>query len=106
MQRIWFVLVLLLILLVGAVLLQIWLSRRESKWPGLILPALCFLYGLIYPLNMVAPAEGVSVSFVLQMIAVWLLGNIPTIVMLAIYFACREKRRRGRQLDKMNIQDL
>lgn len=105
-MRIWFALVLLLVLLVGAILLQIYLSKRESKWPGLILPALCFLYGLLYPLNMTAPDKGISVSFVLQMIAVWLLGNIPTIVLLAIYFVCREKGRRGRQLDKMNIHDL
>ena len=30
-------------LLVGGVLLQIFLSRRESRWPGLVLPALTFL---------------------------------------------------------------
>ena len=36
----------LLALLVGVPLLQIFLSRRESKWPGLILPLLTFLYSL------------------------------------------------------------
>lgn len=49
---------------------------------------------------------GVNVGFIFQMILVWLLGNIPTFVLLAIYFACRGKQHRNKQLDKMNIQDL
>jgi len=40
------------------------------------------------------------------MITVWLLGNIPTFVFLAIYFGCRESKWRSRQIEKMNIQDL
>lgn len=95
-----------LALIVGAILLQIYLSKKESKWPGLVLPILAFLYGLLYPLNMVAPDEGVSVGFFVQMLLVWLVGNIPTIVFLAIYFGCRGKQRRNKQLEKMNIQDL
>ena len=105
-MRIWFAFTLFLILLAGVILLQIFLSKRESRWPGLVLPILCFLYGLLYPLNRVAPSDGISAGFVLQMIFVWLLGNIPTIVLLVIYFVCREKFRRRKQVDKMNIQDL
>ena len=37
---------------------------------------------------------------------VLLFANIPTAVLLAIYAACREKRRQRRQMDRMNIQDL
>ena len=33
----------LLLLLAGAILLQIFLSRRISRWPGLILPGITFL---------------------------------------------------------------
>ena len=95
-----------LALLVGVILLQIYLSKRESKWPGLVFPIISFLFGLLHPLNMVAPSEGVTVGFIVQMIMVWLLGNIPTIIFLAIYFGCREKKRRNKQLEKMNIQDL
>ena len=36
----------LLALLVGIVLLQIFLSRRKSRWPGLVLPSLTFLFSL------------------------------------------------------------
>lgn len=99
-------LIVALLLLVGIILLQIFLSKRESKWPGLVLPIIAFLYGLLFPLNMVAPAEGVTAGFIVQMIIVWLIGNIPTIVFLAIYFGCRDKKLRNKQLEKMNIQDL
>ena len=99
-------LILAVLVLAGIVCLQIFLSKRESKWPGLVLPILAFLFGLLYPLNMVAPDEGVTVSFIIQMLIVWLMGNIPTIILLAIYFGCRGKQRRNKQLDKMNIQDL
>lgn len=105
-MRIWFAFALFLILLACVIALQIFLSKRESRWPGLVLPILCFLYGLLYPLNMVAPSDGISAGFVVQMIAVWLLGNVPTIALLVIYFICREKFRRSKQVDKINIQDL
>ncbi len=88
------------------ILLQIYLSKRESKWPGLVLPIMTFLFGLLYPLNMAAPSDGVTAGFVFQMLLVWLLGNIPTIILLAIYFGCRGKQRRNKQIEKMNIQDL
>ena len=35
-----------------------------------------------------------------------ILGNIPTAVLLVIYFACREKFRRRSEVDKMRIEDL
>ena len=99
-------LILAVLVIAGIVCLQIFLSKRESKWPGLVLPILAFMFGLLYPLNMVAPDEGVTVSFIIQMLIVWIIGNIPTIILLAIYFGCRGKQRRNKQLDKMNIQDL
>lgn len=99
-------LILTLALLVGAILLQVYLSKRKSKWLGLVLPIIAFLFGLLYPLNMIVPSEGVTAGFVFQMIWVWLLGNIPTLILLAIYFGCRGKQRRNKQLDKMNIRDL
>lgn len=94
------------VLIGGLIALQVFLSKRESKWVGLALPAISFVLSLLYPLNMTAPLDGVIAGFILQLLAVWLLANIPTIVFLAIYFGCREKLRRDKQLEKMNIQDL
>lgn len=106
MQRVVIFLTIALALLVGVILLQIYLSKKENKWPGLVLPIITFLFGLLYPLNMVAPSDGVTVGFIFQMLLVWLLGNIPTIVLLTIYWSCRSKQHRNKQLEKMNIQDL
>ncbi len=89
-----------LLLLVLIILLHIFLSTRQSKWPGLVLPVLSFLFSLIYPLNMAAPVS------IIQILLVWLIANIPTFILLAIYYACREKYRRKKQMEKMNIQDL
>ena len=105
-MRITTTLILAVLVIAGIVCLQIFLSKRESRWPGLVLPVLAFLFGLLYPLNMIAPDEGTTVSFIIQMLIVWLIGNIPTIILLAIYYGCRGKQRRNKQLDKMNIQDL
>lgn len=99
-------LIISLAVLAGVIVLQIFLSKRETKWLGLILPIITFLFSLLTPLNMMAPTDGISFGFILQMFLALLLANIPTIVLLAIYFACREKLRRKKQLDKMNIQDL
>ena len=99
-------LIITLVFFAGIIWLQIFLSKKENKWQGLMLPIISFLFGLIYPLNMVAPSDGITAGFIVQMILVWLLGNIPTIIFLTIYFGCREKQHKNKQLDKMNIQDL
>ena len=53
--------------------------------------------------NRVKPSIGEILAMV---IPVFLLSNIPTIIFLAIYFACREKPKRDIEIEKMNIQDL
>lgn len=94
-------LIFLLILVVGGILLQIFLSKRKNKWLGLILPLLCLLFSIIPVLNV--PMTG---SAVFQVIIVLLLYNIPTAILLIVYFACRESIKKNSQLEKMNIQDL
>ena len=94
----------LLVLLIGGVFLQIFLSKRESRWPGLGLPLLVFLQSLLLPLNL-RDTGSVSLN-VLTVLVTLLAGNIPTLVLLAIYWAVREKRRVRDQLDKMKIDEL
>ena len=100
----WVTLLFLLAALVGGIFLQIFLSRRESRWPGLVLPLLTFLLSLLNVLN-IADTGSVSENGLLVLVTV-LIGNIPTLVLLAIYWAAREKRRIRAQMDKMNIDDL
>lgn len=97
-------LVFVLVVLVGGILLQIFLSRRESRWPGLILPLLTFLWSLLGPLNLTD--TGSASRNVLLVLAALLAGNIPTLILLAIYWAAREKRRVRKQIDKMKIDEL
>lgn len=96
-------LIAVLVLIAGGVILQIFLSRRRSRWPGLVLPLLTFLYSVLLVLNVRSvdgefPWGPVLVSLIL--------GNLPTLVLLAIYWAAREKFRVKDQIDKMNIDDL
>lgn len=93
-------------LLVGGVFLQIFLSKKKSKWFGLILPTITFLYSMLMVFS-IAVFDGMTGGEVFMLIAsTFLLSNIPTIVLLGIYFGCREKMKIRSQLDKMNIQDL
>lgn len=97
-------LIVLLLFAAGVIALQIFLARRESKWPGLVLPLLTLLQSLLYVLNL-ADAGSVSQN-VLLVLSTLLVGNIPTLGLLAVYWAAREKRRIKAQMDKMQIDDL
>lgn len=120
----------------GIVILQIYLSRKENKWLGLILPliALCFAIfaAFVTPLYMISSGETISeqtvtengkviesiithvpqqtapdaVSLILTGISIFAFYNIPTAILLLIYAACRVKKKKNDELKKMNIQDL
>jgi nicotinamide riboside transporter PnuC len=91
-------LLIIALIVICVVILQIVLSRTKSKIPGLVLPALCFLFSLIVPLNMIV-ANSAAVLF-------WLIVNIPTIILLLVYFVCRQQYKKKNQIEKMKIQDL
>ena len=107
MARVTTVLILLLALLAGGILLQIFLSRRRSRWPGLVLPGLTFLYSILMVLSVVAYGVAGESGFPWGPVLYSLiLGNLPTLVLLAIYWAARERYRMRDQVDKMKIDDL
>ncbi|MFL0267966.1 hypothetical protein [Candidatus Clostridium radicumherbarum] len=92
--------------LAGIVLIQVFLSKGENKWIGLIFPMIGFMFSIYAVLGMVAYANESTVERIFQLIMMLLLWNIPTIILLAIYFACREKFKKKNGLDKMKIEDL
>ena len=99
--------VVLIFLLVGALVmlaLQVGLCLLKPLWPGLILPALCLAFAAFLALN-VAVTGSVAESAV-TMALTFLLGNVPTLILLLILLLCRKGRSSKKQLDKMNIQDL
>ena len=94
-----------IVLMVLAVVLQMYFSRKPARWPGLVLPIIAFLFSLLYPLNM-ADFGGDRGALIAQMLIVWLIGNVPTLILLAIYFAARCRLRRAREFDRIDAQDL
>ena len=91
--------IILIIILVAIILLQIYLSKRENKWLGLILPIISFLFALlVVPLNMMVPATGIDTSYISTLIVAFILYNIPTIVFMIIYVVCC--KRKGKQILK------
>lgn len=118
---------------IGIIFLQIFLSKRENKWLGLMLPLLSFALSLIvisglflYSATKTVTIESIAedgrviketveqptiqepvTQTTLGTVAIpFVLLNIPTAILIAIYIACREKRKRNLALDKMKIQDL
>ena len=104
MARTAYATIILLVLLAGTILLQIFLSKRESKWPGLVLPAITFLCSVLMMLNVTAMETARAV--IAALLSAFIMGNIPTLILLAIYFVCREKWRTHSEMDKMRISDL
>lgn len=94
-----------LIIFVGAIALQVFLSKRESKFLGLILPIISVLNSLIIVLNIAGDAM-TKTQILTALVSAFLIGNIPTIILMAIYFGIREKLKIESELDKTRIKDL
>ena len=96
----------IIIFFAGPILLQIYLSKRENKWLGLLLPIINVVLSFIAVFNVAFYGNESAIEIAIQLIGAFLLWNIPTIILMAIYFACREKFKKKKEMDKMNIQDL
>lgn len=105
-------LIILIVLIIAGIFLQIFLSGRENKWLGLILPLISFAFSLIVVLGIITydgirhhhPGMGIRIFFTI--LYTLFISNIPTYILLGIYFAVREKRKKRKELEKMSIQDL
>lgn len=123
---------LFLLIIGGVVWLQIFLSKKNNKWLGLLLPSISFIYSLMIVLSMsvffsvqtvseTVEVDGVIISeetyeieseeagvltTIGTILPAFLITNVPTFILVAIYYASRERLKIRNQLDKMNIQDL
>ena len=81
--------------------------RKKNPWLGLILPLLTLLWS-VARLFTVRYFEMTALEMAGAYLSRFLGENIPTYVLLALYFACRIRNRRKKQkmLDKMNLHDL
>ncbi|MEA4849109.1 MAG: hypothetical protein VB106_17895 [Clostridiaceae bacterium] len=106
MQRTAIFTFILLMVLIGSIYLQILLSRKESKWFGLILPAIFFLCSFNILFNIAVPNSSDLWISIGSGVFGFIVANIPTLLLMMIYFSCREKCKRNKELQKMNVQDL
>ncbi len=79
-----FCIVLILVIIAALTFLEAVLSLRQNKWYGIFIPVLWFFgtiaYLLINPINNTWTTIGL-----------FLLLNVPTIIYLLVFLACREK---------------
>lgn len=94
----------LILLSAGAIVLQAHLSKRENKWLGWILPAISIAISVISVFNIANVGDSAQLAG--SIIKTLLVCNIPTAVLLIIYGLVREKKKRNKEIEKMNIRDL
>ena len=120
-------LLLMIVVGVGLIVLQIFLSKKENKWPGLILPIISFCVSVVAVLGITlfsvntatlsVTTNGVLVeqakamagntsALIAMVVYTFLIINIPTAVFVVIYAACRKSNTRKRELERMSLQDL
>lgn len=100
------IILLFLIIFAGAIALQVFLSKKQNKFIGLILPTINLLFSLIMVLNVVFEEAMTNRQVFFTLFSTFFIGNIPTIILLAIYFGIREKLKIESELDKTRIKDL
>lgn len=88
------------------IILQVFLSKSKSKIPGLIIPILFVMFSLISVANIGFSSHFTWIDMVGRILMVFILSNIPTLILVSIYYVIRERNNMNRQLDKMKIQDL
>jgi hypothetical protein len=88
--------VIFLLIFIGFAVLQVFLSKMENKWAGLILPLFSIIVSIIVVLvlllNLVVTTNGIA-SLTLTIVLAFMVCNIPTGIYLAIYAVCGRKRK-------------
>ncbi|MFQ7241298.1 hypothetical protein [Agathobaculum sp.] len=101
----WFV---ILALMAAVCALEVFLAKRKSRWPGLVMPLLALFPALFVLPNLLTNALSVAengLQALLSLLAMLLLF-VPALVLLAVYWFCRRRRKRREDVEKMKIQDL
>ena len=117
MERTFISTVVLLLLVVGVpvglAVLEIFVAGLEGGWRGLVPPGITFLWSLflclIFALQIAGgtgQVPGAAANILVGFLLMFLFLNVPTLILLAVYYICREKKRKKKMLDKMNIRDL
>lgn len=98
--------------IIGAGVLQGFLSNAKNRYLGFVFPFISFGISLVVVISVILfMAAGVAKrDAVLYILYLFFMMNLPTLILLGIYFLVRkgrkEKREKNTELDKMNIRDL
>lgn len=99
-------LILFLLICAAIISLQVYLSKKESKYLGLILPVISLIFAFMNIPGLAAFDSFSQVENYIGLFVAFLAANIPTIILVFIYLGIREKKNIKKELDKMNIKDL
>lgn len=95
------------------IFIQIKLSGSDNKYVGLIMPAISLLLSIIILLSIISGFELSSIGVVkdnvvsyLYTFFIFLIINIPTIILGGIYLSERNKIDIKKSVEKMKIEDL
>ncbi len=115
-------LIVMLAIIAGLIYLQFRLSKSENKYVGLVLPIIFLLLSLIVVFSQVAYYEmkvtvdgvvternivkDIGVENYIALIFPFLICNIPTTILMAIYSGERSKINTRKSIDRMKIEDI
>ncbi|WP_024620405.1 hypothetical protein [Metaclostridioides mangenotii] len=94
-----------IILIFGVAYFQSILSSKSNKYLGLIFPLITFI-GSIVLAFMTISIINFSFIDIFSLSLTFIMINIPSIVLLVIYYLGRKDIVRNKELDKMNLLDL
>lgn len=87
--------------------LEYFLARMESPWPGRVLPILSAVHALGWTLVLLLNMSTMlHPSLYFLPLAVLVIFNIPTLIFFLIYRNTRKKFTERRAMDRKDIQDL
>lgn len=90
--------IIIILLLFGSITwLQIFFSKKDNKFLGLILPAITFIGSIVMVMRVISenPTYQGNFSFISSNL---FLANIPTILLIIIYFFYKNKMKKNRTL--------
>lgn len=95
------------VIIIGECVLEYYISKRQNKKLGLILPVLNFISAFVIVLNRAAIfGQDTTFATIAKMLWELLLYSIPAGVLMVVNLVCHEKQHNKDEIRKMNIQDL
>lgn len=90
----------------GLIVLQVYLSKKENKWLGLILPIVFFVIACFIGIGRILYDLQTPFSVLFRDILTFVLYCIPAITFFLIDLGIKNKQSKKHEFERMNVQDL